>query len=610
MKHAKKEITTHDIKQFMARFDNLEKLTILLTDKIGYPAQDLKNKVDLAAEDPKNLKIPTLMGDEKAVNLGDFNPEAIFNAVSTRDVKQYVKMDDNYAYVFDNKVGVKGINQHQENPYLYVTISPLVAEHNKVQNLPTFTQEATDLQQGQKVLAQGFFTEMLARIKNLHPRKIPTILVLGAQSFEFYHHYEKIEWVLDGDDQLEEQEQNNVRVADLPEEQQPKNEKEEDHIEERQPERLQQSEQAEIQQKKQQKIQHFRLNERNDIDLYWVNANTDNSQLNLDSQVLDGLWAIYNETIAKQSPLIIHDTYGFNLAPKLAFAFEILRNFDTIFASNDQYKIRDELFKTFEAIRRSRSPMALNTVQDTKEAVYLAFALKAKSLADECVTQLRQFVDARNNDPKFQSRAGTIRGLMTDFDNKSSKDIAELIYTTTLQNDELSSHHKLTFMPDMVRSQPGHTELLKVLRFMFLQKALVEEGVLEKCSRIPKPANQRQVRREVDQEYENLSYSGNHLNSSPPQVLTLVHPDLVKQESTQTTQKTGSGEKDWSTVAKGNDPLTSTSPPTATQTSKDSNSATNLQFSVGAPPKKQQQSNSTEEQQEEEENNRQSNRSQ
>lgn len=352
----------------------------------------------------------------------------------------------------------EGVNQHLDNDYLFISLAPenvhtTIASQFKQR--PLFEEEADEVV-SEAAIAVGEIQarDTFASIRNKHPEKNITVLVLGNpdinENISVYRNFCDNAESLDNDGLI-----NKYVLGD-----------------------------------RSAKTKGLQTLVPEDITvtlcyLPVVNSETERF-IGLSSCTLETLYQIYRDTIASENPLLIHCDNGLDRAAKIAFAFEILRNYDQIFNSTEIPAIAANLNSCFDRLRRSRSPHLLSNAIDLSQAFQLALALKAVDLQFQCKTKLNEVIEQNQNNTEFTSTKLALESLLEELktlpnDEARARNLQAKFYMVP----ELSTHFNLKSLPlinSKLRSNPEYYELLKDLKEILTSKIVVEQKVFIACN--------------------------------------------------------------------------------------------------------------------------------
>ncbi len=421
------EITLEQIKLLKSRYDNITAITESLKRKIGHENKKLNNTV-------------TTTEAFKILPTGHTNDYlSVIN-----QTKHTVTTTNGHPYFVDKDFNVEGVNQHIDNPYLYLAIAP-----DKITPL-RLRKVDSNLKTNRNWMGADYFKRLVNRVSTQHPdtatlrvnvddnqaeperqQQLPikniNLLVLGSRNLNHYT-------------QDPERYVNTVGdwVAELDAD-----------------------------------ATGFPFS----VPVFFMD--TPNNKISLQEKNINFLYTLYSETLAKCNPLIIQSEDGLERAPMIAFAFQLLKNFDYCFLNSKVLsEITERVYEVYDNVRRSRSPEALSNLGNFTQAIHLAFALKMRSYEINLIKQLGALVRNYNEDPAYDSRMTLIKTCLTNFSQSSCEENFQWLGKLGYGDSEVKE--QLTTYPDSFRQyfssffKPDYYSLLKTLHTLFENRGDME----------------------------------------------------------------------------------------------------------------------------------------
>jgi hypothetical protein len=386
--------------------------------------------------------------------------EGLYELQSERQgTKKQLKNNDEIPYYVDHNIGVDGVNQHLENPYLFLSFSPEKSQPNLNKRLSMVGENSAKIK---KEFTEQFCQDTFLRIQRLHrvqPDKPIRMLILGDRDWENFQTLKEI--VKPIETNLEEQdgliEQYSLEIGFGEE------------------------------------------GKSISVSAYYLNAYTEEGKpiIELSSKALSALYAIYYHSLAKKEPLLIMSPDGLHRAPIVAFAFEILRKFNTTFPANSNMSdVVKNLNDIFDTLRRSRSPQALSHYADVEQSLYLAFGLKIAELNMQLVSNLKKITLDRDGDSLFQSRAAVINQIIQNLNHQPTDLHRAAVINCAFLGTEynlLSTYPPINWRPSntsellrtfssiggtITKSEPEYLTLLRDLEFLLDRRSKAIEPPL------------------------------------------------------------------------------------------------------------------------------------
>lgn len=435
-----------DLSKLKVIINSLDDITDLCAFKIGGgTAEDTKlqprylTKTDEIGthQDGVVYSLGTLSKHEiKVVNLQTDVPISLDPSEKNINPK-----DSSNPYHFDKKTRMPGFYHHLDNSYLYMAIDPtrtnayllrdLQKDLTYLSGLNTIVIEAITSTVAAS-MGSVYDETMIAKLKELHSHKPITIVVLGdKKSSENLSAYEK---------NFEE----DITF-----------EKPSSHLLKFKP--------------KTQSVNSDKV-DLTQVSLYYLNA--PDKKMFLSTHSVNTLYTIFKETIESNNPLLIQCSNALSRTAKLAFAYEILRDFASISSDTHITHIADRLKFKHERLCRSCSPEMLSEREELKQAIALGLTLKACSAIEACFRLL-----SANT-----SNAETLFRIITDLEVKTTlaQKIAYLNSVST-NNSELGTHTRFKFFPAIQKllGDPEALTLIKTLKEAYELREAIETKLFQ-----------------------------------------------------------------------------------------------------------------------------------
>lgn len=217
------------------------------------------------------------------------------------------------------------------------------------------------------------------------------------------------------------------------------------------------------------------------------------SKIELTSKDLDKLYEIYQNTIAKNDPVLFYSTHGLDRAPIFAFAFYLLKNFDNIFLkTDDSDKINAEVLKAFQSFRLAHSPEALTNILQIKQAFYIAFSLKVVALEKQIIEDIEAYIHFAGDNSELTPKAAILKNMLTELGKYRSYDEKHGMMKSLLAHEipelKKSGIPASTFFTDFNKfknkiGEPRHYSLAKMLYEVLAARASIEEKAFLICQK-------------------------------------------------------------------------------------------------------------------------------
>lgn len=336
-----------------------------------------------------------------------------------------------YEYVRDTKVDIPGVNRHLDNEYLYLSVVP-GAIHSHL-TIPALEKNENSDKLAPTTPGSINAKSIITRINDLHLNTRTTFIVLGNKS--------KRENIDDYVNFLK-KDSNFNEVSN---------------------------------------IEKFTVNIQTsrEIDLYYINAY--DAKMELTSEGVDILYSLYNNTIATKNPLLIHCQQGLDRTGKLAFAYELFRNYNVIFKSPTSIDVGIKLQEAHERLCRSRSIKTLGNIRDFEQAIILGMNFKACALEQEVYVALTNHSNILNI--QKISKHSKLDEIISELGKAKDLSSKVEILEDAITDADLNTHRNFTFFkyfPEIIqklRSDTTSITLLKTLKKAIQQRIDIEKNL-------------------------------------------------------------------------------------------------------------------------------------
>lgn len=456
----KKEITIEDVKHFNARVDIMRQFKATVIKTIGFIKDSTNSQSRLKHSFFDEDLRAKLAGTDVPINL------------STKQNKKKTLININgHIFFVDPEVHIRGLNQHVANPNLFLTFGPYTLHAKLAQaiakNSSTIVSdmerpvEFQSQENIQTTMGWHHLSSIIERIKNLTAK-------VNIKADEEIISEEVTILVLDDKDKTQNK---NVSIY----------------------------EEYWIRDKNYSDETNIELYRATNINaLYYIHAK--DGHIPFTRKGIEQLYQIYESTLGSNKPLLIHDDHGQDYACRIAFAFELLRNYQDVFQSDDSTHTEAEKLVTliFERLRESRSPVALANTKDLERAIELAFALRAVQLESQCLAQLEDFsktIDAVRCENRFKKIEEIIQNVRAQKTAGGRKDYIESIMDQSLPdaNKTLGFFEEMSAKIQRKREADCYKKLLKALRLAICVRKEVELVVLPRTEGKPALEEGRKV---------------------------------------------------------------------------------------------------------------------
>lgn len=329
-------------------------------------------------------------------------------------------------FVRDIATDIEGVTRHRDNKFLYLSVAPRCIQAHLTDNLV----EITSQPQLEEKIATRKIKMLIQRLCNLHPKSKPTFIVLGKKAVGENVEGYKTLWSQDKTFKIGNIDKYVVK-ADL-----------------------------EV-----------------NIPLYYLEAS--NQTIDLDSESIHFLHSIYEQTIAKNTPLLIHCDDGKARTAKLAYAFELFRNYRFVFKDPSNLQIAYKLANQHEMLSRSRCIDALSQPRDFEQAINIGMSLKACALAKESFDNLTQYSEELKT--KSIAKNSRLTNILNSLQAQPSLTDKINLLQDAIINDELKRHRNFTFLPEFINRLRADTQsiaLLKTLKNALEQRVAIEAEIV------------------------------------------------------------------------------------------------------------------------------------
>jgi hypothetical protein len=273
---------------------------------------------------------------------------------------------------FSSNIGVTGANRVTN--CLYLSMDPyLIANAETADILST-------LQNGKvaaMALGRRHVYNLLSRIKNLHPDKTPTVIILGTKNLTAYQNAEGTLEIID-------------RWRSVPQ-----NNKDKDFFPDGKTLSISK---GYLNESGKEELKHITKTD-TDVNFYTIKAR--GQTIPFSSQDVQLLYDIYQETVGSDNPVLIHCSNS-TRAFKLALTFELLRNFDHCFLSDDiTEKAAIRVATVYNQLRSAHSPVGLSNVVELAQTIGLACMLKMIECERVCINEIRHLYEDNKDFPSI-----------------------------------------------------------------------------------------------------------------------------------------------------------------------------------------------------------------